>query len=96
MEERLSSSLEIDWVNELVSGRLEKLPDRFLSRDILRQMYSGLEGRGNLIYWTFTDSLVGSILLPFVLIGEFDTVLSLLSFRLDLFFFRLCSSHLLL
>ena len=49
-EEMISSSMDTDWLSESVSGRLDKLPERFFSRDFLSQIYSGLGERGNFVF----------------------------------------------
>ena len=90
-EEMLSSSLDIDWLSESVSGRLDKLPERFFSRDFLSQIYSGLGERGNFVFWDFTDTFDRSALCSVVLLGD-----ELFSFFFALFFFLFCSSQRLL
>ena len=87
----LSSSLEIDLLNERVSGRLERLPERFFSRDFLSQIYSGLGERCKIVFWEFINTFERSVLFSVVLFGD-----SMLSFRFALFFFLFCSSHRLL
>ena len=61
-EEMLSSSLDIDWLSESVSGRLDKLPERFFSRDFLSQIYSGLGEREVTLFFETSLTLLTDLL----------------------------------